>query len=109
MDSVKSAFLAEPPKVLSVNSLMNRLPVGGLFILLILLGALLYTLSSDTYAQSSCLSLMIVNALNLMIFPFQSTLRGLQEGTDLNQWQSRWLKSQIVLLLVGTFGISLII
>ena len=109
MDSVKSAFLAEPPKVLSVNSLMNRLPVGALFILLILLGAFLFTLSSDNYALSSCISLMIINTLNLIVFPFQSTLRRLQEGTDLNPWQHRWLKSQVVLWLVGTFGINLVL
>jgi hypothetical protein len=88
---------------------MGRLPVGGLFIVLILFGALLFSFSSDNYALSSCISLMIINALNLIVFPFQSTLRRLQEGTDLNPWQHRWLKSQVVLLLVGTLGISLVL
>ena len=92
-----------------MNSLMNRLPVGGLFIALILFGAFLFSLSSDNYAISSCISLMIVNALNLIVFPFQSTLRRLQKGTDLNPWQHRWLKSQVVLCLVGTFGINLVL
>ena len=101
--------MAEPHKVLSVNSLMNRLPVGGLFIVLILFGVLLLSLNSEPYVQSLCLSLVCVNALNVFVFPFKSTLSMLQDGSTLNQWQRRWLKSQILVILVGAFGIGLVL
>ena len=86
-----------------LNNLYRRLPVGGLFLSLMGLGMLLYALNTESYVRSLCLALVIINGINLLIYPFSQTLELLKKRSGLNQWQARWLAYQVVTLLL--FGL----
>jgi hypothetical protein len=92
-----------------MNNLNSRLPAGGLFLLLIALGMLLYELNTESYVRSLCLALVAVNVINLLVYPFNQTLHMLRKRSELNQWQKRWLSWQLVSLLTLTLLIDFII
>lgn len=96
-------------KDLPMNNLFSRLPVGGLFLLLIGLGMLLYELNTESYVRSLCLALVTVNSINLVVYPFRQTLHMLRKCAELNQWQKQWLSWQLVSLLLFAVIIDFIV
>lgn len=92
-----------------MNNLSSRLPAGGLFLLLIALGLLLYELNTESYVRALCLALVAVNVINLLVYPFSQTLNMLRKRSELNQWQKQWLSWQLVSLLILALLIDFII
>jgi hypothetical protein len=91
-----------------MSSIFSRLPSGGLFFMLVVIGSVLYTINTDAHARSLCVGLVLVNIINLTIFPFRLSLNELRESLQLPQWKGVWLKYQVIWwLMLSLLGLYL--